>query len=129
MFRCPRFDLKGDSQMRWSAKQLFGGLAILVFALAVWARPDKIYTAEWNTSQATMIGNTQIEPGTYQIEAHENQNTLDIVRGGKVIAQTPCTWIQLPKKARDTEVDTNHNQIVEVEFSGKTEAIRVGSSS
>ena len=114
--------------MRWSVKQLFGGFAILVFALAVWARPDKTYTAEWATSQATMIGNTQIEPGTYQIEARENQNTLDIMRDGKVIAQTSCHWIQLPNKAQDTEVDTNHNQIVEVEFSGKTEAIRVGNS-
>jgi hypothetical protein len=114
--------------MRWSVKQLFGGLAILVFALAVWARPDKTYTAEWDNSQATMIGNTQIEPGTYQIQAHENQNTLDIVRNGKVVAQTPCHWIQLPKKAQDTEVDTNGNQIVQIEFSGKTEAIRVGNS-
>ncbi|MGA8872331.1 MAG: hypothetical protein WB460_14385 [Candidatus Acidiferrales bacterium] len=112
--------------MRWSAKQFLGGLAILVFALAVWARPDKTYTAEWSTSQATMIGHTQINPGTYKVEARENQNTLDIVRDGKVVAQTPCHWVQLPKKAEDTEVDTNHNQIVKVEFSGKTEAIRVG---
>lgn len=114
--------------MRWSVKQLFGGLAILVFAMAVWARPDKTYTAQWNTSQATMIGNTQIEPGTYKVEARENQNTLDIMRNGKVVAQTSCHWIQLPKKAQDTEVDTNHNQIVEVEFSGKTEAVRVGNT-
>lgn len=112
--------------MRWTAKQFLGGLAILVFALAVCARPDKTYTAEWSTSQATMIGHTQIKPGTYKVEAQENQNTLNIVRNGKVVAQTSCHWIQLPKKADDTEVDTNHNQIVEVEFSGKTEAIRVG---
>jgi hypothetical protein len=114
--------------MRWSAKQFLGGLAVLVFALAVWARPDKTYTAEWDTSQPAMIGHTQIKPGTYKVEVRANQNTLDIMRHGKIIAQTSCHWIQLPKKAQDTEVDTNNNQIVEVEFSGKTEAIRVGNT-
>lgn len=112
--------------MRCSAKQFLGGLAILFLAFPVWAHPDKTYTAEWDASQATMIGHTQIKPGTYKVEARENQNTLDIMRDGKVVAQTPCHWIHLTKKAADTEVDTNHNQIVEVEFSGKTEAIRVG---
>ena len=114
--------------MHCSAKQFLGGLAVLILALPVWARPSKTYTAEWDASQATKIGNTQIMPGTYTVEAHENQNTLDIVRDGKVVAQAPCHWIQLPKKAEDTEVDTNNNQIVEVEFSGKTEAVRLGSS-
>lgn len=114
--------------MRCSAKHYIGGLAILILALPVWARPNKTYTAEWDASQATTIGNTQIEPGTYTVEARANQNTLDIVRDGKVIAQAPCHWIQLPRKAEDTEVDTNNNQIVEVEFSGKAEAVRVGAS-
>jgi hypothetical protein len=114
--------------MRRSTKQFMGGLAILIMALSVWARPDKTYTADWAASQATMIGNTQINPGTYKVEVRQNQNVLDIMRDGKVIAQTPCHWIQLPQKAGDTEVDTNHNQIVQVEFRGKTEAIRVDRS-
>jgi hypothetical protein len=114
--------------MLCSAKQYFAGLAILFLALPVWARPEKTYTAEWDASQATTIGNAQIKPGIYKIEARENQNTLDIMRDGKVVAQTPCHWIHLAKKAADTEVDTSDNQIVEVEFSGKTEAIRVGNA-
>ncbi|HTX15840.1 MAG TPA: hypothetical protein VMD77_11140 [Candidatus Baltobacteraceae bacterium] len=113
--------------MRCSAKQFFGALAILFLAFPVWARPDKTYTAEWDNSQTTMIGNTQVKPGTYQVEARADQNTLEILRNGKVIAQTPCHWIQLPTKASDTEVDTNRNQIVQVEFQGKTEAVRLGS--
>jgi hypothetical protein len=115
--------------MRFSAKQFLGGLAILFLALPVWARPSKTYTAEWEATQATMIGNTQIKPGTYEIEAHANQNTLEIVHDGKVVAQAPCHWIQLPQKALYTEVDTNHLRIVEVEFSGKTEAIRIDQTS
>jgi hypothetical protein len=112
--------------MRCSAKQFLGVLAILFLALPVWARPDKTYTAEWDNSAATMIGNTQIKPGTYQVQVRANDSTLEIVRDGKVIAQAPCHWIQLPQKAADTEVDTNRNQIVQVEFAGKTEAVRVG---
>ena len=112
--------------MRWSVKKYLGGLAILSLALPVWARPDKPYTAEWDISQATTIGNTQVKPGTYTVEAHANQNTLDVLRDKKVVAQLPCHWIQLPQKASETEVETNNNQIVQVQFSGKTEAVSVG---
>jgi hypothetical protein len=112
--------------MRCSVKKFLGGLAILSLALPVWARPEKLYTAEWDLNQATTIGNTQIEPGTYTVEAYANQNTLEILRDRKVIAQVPCHWIQLPQKASQTEVETNNNQIVQVQFSGKTEAISAG---
>jgi hypothetical protein len=114
--------------MRRSAKQFLSGLTVLFLALPLWAGNTKKYTAEWDASQATTIGNTQIKPGTYQVEAHPNQNTLDIVSDGKVIAQAPCHWIQLPQKATETQVETNNNQITQVEFAGKTEAISVGSS-
>ncbi|HEX4077017.1 MAG TPA: hypothetical protein VHX49_16575 [Candidatus Acidoferrales bacterium] len=114
--------------MRRSAKQFLSGLSVLFLALPLWAGNTKTYTAEWDASQATTIGNTQIKPGTYKVEAHPDQNTLDIVRDGKVIAQTPCHWIQLTQKASETEVETNHNQITQVEFAGKTEAVSVGSS-
>lgn len=114
--------------MHWSRKQYLGGVAILFLTFAVWARPDKTYTAEWDNTQDTIIGNTKIEPGTYTIQARENENTLDILQGGKVIAQLPCHWITLPKKAADTVVETDHAQIVEVEFQGKIEAIRIGNS-
>ncbi|HEX4003777.1 MAG TPA: hypothetical protein VHX36_14090 [Candidatus Acidoferrales bacterium] len=114
--------------MRCSAIKFLGGLAVLFLALPVWAGP-KTLTAEWEASQPTTIGNTQIKPGTYKVEAHPDQNTLDILSGGKVIAQASCHWIQLPQKASETEVETNNNQITQVEFAGKTEAIRVGTSS
>ena len=113
--------------MRCSATKLIGGLAVLFLALPVWAG-TKTYTAEWEATQATTIGNTQINPGTYKVEAHSDQNTLEIVRDGKVVAQTPCHWIQLPQKASETEVETNNNQITQVDFAGKTEAVQVGSS-
>ncbi|HTW22660.1 MAG TPA: hypothetical protein VMD78_03620 [Candidatus Baltobacteraceae bacterium] len=112
--------------MRWSVKQYLGGIAVLCLALPVWARPEKPYTAEWDLSQTTTIGNTQIKPGTYTVEARANENTLDVLHDRKVVAQVPCHWIQLPQKASETEVETNNNQIVQVQFSGKTEAVTVG---
>jgi len=112
--------------MRCSVNKYLGGLAIVFLALPVWARPDKPYTAEWDVSQPTTVGNTQIKPGTYMVEAREKQNTLDILRDGKVVAQLPCHWIQLPQKAQESEVETDNNQIVEVDFSGKTAAVRSG---
>jgi hypothetical protein len=110
------------------AKQFLAGTAILFLAAPIWARPEgsRTYTAEWYATQATNIGNIRIKPGQYTVEARENENTLDILRDGKVVAQLPCHWIELPKKAEDTEVDTNNNQIVQVEFAGKTEAVQVG---
>ncbi|MGA9939427.1 MAG: hypothetical protein WBP92_14360 [Candidatus Acidiferrales bacterium] len=115
--------------MRRSSKQFLSGLTVLFLALPLWAGNAKTYSAEWEASQATTIGNTQIKPGTYKVQAHPDQNTLEIVSDdGKVIAQTPCHWIQLPQKAAATEVETSNNQITQVEFAGKTEAITVGSS-
>jgi hypothetical protein len=114
--------------MRRSAKQFLSGLTVLFLALPLWAGNNKTYSAEWEASQGTTVGNTQIKAGTYTVVAHPDQNTLDIVSGGKVIAQTPCHWIQLPQKATETEVETSNNQITQVEFAGKTEAISVGSS-
>jgi hypothetical protein len=113
--------------MRWSVIKYVGGLTVLSLALPVWARPDKPYTAAWQLTAATTIGNTQIKPGVYTVQAYAKQNTLEILRDNKVIAQLPCHWIQLPQKVLETEVETNpDNQIVQVEFSGKTEAISVG---
>jgi len=113
--------------MRWSAMKCLGGLAIVFLAMPVWARPDKPYTAQWQLSAATTIGNTQIKPGMYTVRAYAKQNTLEILRDNKVIAQLPCHWIQLPQKASETGVETNaNNQIVQVEFSGKTEAVSAG---
>jgi|SRR5579862_1726466 hypothetical protein len=112
--------------MRRSVKKYLGGLAVLLLALPVWARPEKSYSAQWDLSQATAIGNVQLKPGTYTVQAYTTQNTLDVVRDKKVVAQLPCHWIQLPQKASETEVETNNNQIVQVEFSGKTEAVSVG---
>lgn len=111
--------------MRLTIKQLLGSAAILCLSVPMWGRSERTYTAEWTATGTTTVQNTQIMPGTYMLKARQDQKTLDIIQDGKVIAEVPCHWVQLPKKAENTEVDSNHNQIVQVEFAGSNEAIQV----
>jgi hypothetical protein len=44
---------------------------------------------------------------------------------GKIVASIPCEWVQLAQKARQTEVLFNADRVVEIDFSGKTEAVAI----
>jgi hypothetical protein len=112
--------------MGLTAKHYLGGVLILFLAVPSWAGSEntRTYTAHWTGHQGTKIGNTQIKPGEYTLKALENDNTLDVMQDGKVVAQVPCHWIQLAKKAPHTQVSANNDQIIQVEFEGRTEAIQ-----
>lgn len=103
------------------------GLAILFLAAPIWARPERARTdtAQWDNSQATMVGTTQVKPGDYQLKAQETKGTLDVLSNGKIVAQAPCHWIELSKKAGNTEVVMNKNEVVQVQFRGRTEAVQL----
>ena len=62
--------------------------------------------------------------GNYQLRAEEGQSNLEIIHDGKVVATVPCSWMQLPSKAEYSEVQSNANQVTQVQFSGRTEAIQ-----
>ena len=112
--------------MRFTAKECLGLLTITFLAVPLLARPEtRTFEANWIANQATTVGTTQIQPGDYTLKVRENDSTMDVTRNGKLVAQVPCHWIQLPKKAANTEVDTNNNRIAQVEFAGKTEAVQV----
>ena len=110
--------------MRINVKHCFSAFTVLLLALPIWAgtqtRKD---TAKFDVSQPTTIGTTQLKPGVYQLEAKESEDMLQVLHDGKLIATVPCHWTQLPKKADNSEVVTNANQVVQVEFSGRTEAV------
>ena len=103
------------------------GLAILFLAAPIWARAERVRTdtAQWDTLQATMVGTTKVKPGDYQLQAQETKDTLDVLSNGKVVAQVPCRWIALSEKANDTEVMMNKNEVVQIQFRGRTEAIQL----
>jgi hypothetical protein len=108
--------------MRRIVKQFSGFLAVVLLALPVWAGSHSD-TAILEVDQPTMIGTAQLSPGTYQLQAKESGDTLQVLREGKVVATIPCHWTQLPKKAEASEVVTTKNQVTQVQFGGRTEAI------
>ena len=102
--------------------------AIVLMILPVWAKPksDRTDTANWSPLQAVTVGQTQLQPGDYTLKAQESGTMLEVMRDGKVVAEAPCRWIELPKKASNTEVSTNGNKMTQVEFAGRTEALQIG---
>lgn len=100
--------------------------AVAVFAMAapIWAGP-RTDSTELSVTETTTVAGTQLERGTYQLKAVENGNQLKIQKDGKVIAEVPCHWIQLPQKANQTQVITDNNKVTEIDFNGKTDAVRL----
>lgn len=66
-----------------------------------------------------------MKPGDYELKVQNNARDLSVSREGKVVAQVPVHWIQLPKKPNATEVDLTKNQVTEVDFAGTTQAVQV----
>jgi hypothetical protein len=114
--------------MKSHARYYLGVLSVLILAIPVWAGKNSSHkdSMDYDVTQVTMVGNTQLQPGHYTINAREFENQFDILRDGKVIATVPCQWVRLPKKADESEVSTNSNRVNEVEFQGRTEAVKVG---
>ena len=104
---------------------LGGALAVLILVAPSLASPRKD-TTDFNPTQPTTIGNTQLQPGQYTLEATEGQNQLQVLRDGKVVATVPCHWFQLPAKADNSEVLSNNNQVTEIRFQGRPQAVQIG---
>ena len=94
---------------------------LLLAALPVSAA--HMYTITWNVSQPTTIGNMEVKPGDYELRVEEGQSQLEVVSHGKMVAQVPCHWIQLPSKAAASQVEGDSNKVTGVEFGGKTAAL------
>ncbi len=105
--------------MRLNWKQILGGLALFAMALPVWAHTDSIH---YVATQPTTIEGHKLAPGTYDLKASDTTNQVEIQQNGATVTKVPCKWIQLPKKAQNSEVLTNNSRITQLQFSGKTEA-------
>jgi len=99
-----------------------GTFALLLVALPVWAAHT--YTTEFDVIRPTTIGNTELKPGNYVIKVQDGQSQLQVLHDGKMVAEVPCHWIQLPTKAAVSEVDVDsNNKVTGVEYAGKTAAL------
>jgi hypothetical protein len=110
--------------MQIHAKHYGIALAVFMMAFPVWARTD---AAQLTVTEPATIGSTQLKPGDYNLEVKDNQTTLKVVdtNTGKTVAEVPCQWIQLQQKPSSTQVLVNNNQVTEVDFGGKTQAVRI----
>ncbi len=114
--------------MKLHAKLYLGVLSVLILTMPTWAgksSPHKDST-DYDVSQITMLGSTQLQPGHYTITAREAESQLDILQDGKVIATVPCQWVRLPKKAEQSEITSDGNRVSGVEFEGRMEAVKIG---
>jgi hypothetical protein len=101
-----------------------GVFAALLMTSPIWAAHTN--TVNWNVDQPTTIAGTEVKPGEYVLRAEDGGTQLEVVSKGKVIAQVPCQWTQLPQKANASEVDVDGGQVTQVKFGGKTSAVSFG---
>ena len=104
---------------------MISAIAVLALASTSWAAHRD--TTQWTVNDTSTIGSSTIRPGEYQIRAEEGANQLDVVKEGTVVATVPCHWIHLDQKSEFTEVMTNSNNVSEIHFAGRTEAIKIDS--
>lgn len=104
--------------------------AITLFAMSisVWAQKQSSETisATINLSKAAKVGNTQLPAGTYKVTANSSQAKFQ--QGSKVVAQVPCTLMELSFASKDTQVSSDDNgRISEIQVAGKRKAIEFSS--
>lgn len=97
-------------------------LAVVALACPVWARAE---STPLTLTQPATIGNTSLKPGNYTLTADTNMNEVTVKRDGKLIATVPAKEVTLNKKSTYTAVVFNGRQIKEIQFEGKTQAMKV----
>lgn len=113
--------------MRIRAIQLIAAVAVLFLALPVVAakRGSTTNSANFSVQEVTTIGQTQLKPGQYLLQAVDGQNELEILQNGKMIGKAPCRWIQLPAKAQESEVLADQGKVTQVDFRGDIQAVQI----
>ena len=108
--------------MRIRVSPFIAALAVVVFTCPVWAHSESIHL---RLSRPATIGSTSLQPGKYTFSADTNMNQLIVKRDGKLVATIPAKEVTLKHKSPYTAVVFNHRQIQEIQFGGKTQAIKV----
>jgi len=112
--------------MRLHAKQFLGSLALLALSVPVWAaHTDSV--AFYSDGSATIAG-TQLKQGDYELKVKDNATELQVTQDGKVVAHVPVQWVQLQNKPETTTVVVDSNKIIEVDFGGKTQGVKISTN-
>jgi hypothetical protein len=111
--------------MRLKSIQLLASLTLLTLAAPVWART---HSATAISDGSTTVAGTQLKAGDYELKVDDNASQLQVIQNGKVVAQAPVHWVQLPQKPAGTSILLDDDKIVEVDFGGNTQAVQIVSS-
>ena len=120
----PVSSLSSDSEggpMRANSNKYLAILAFSLFLAPVCAAHTD--SASWEPTQPTIVGDAQVKPGNYLLKADEDDHEIRILQNGKTIITVMCSWEDLPKKGADTEIKVNHEEVIEVQFKGRPEAV------
>jgi hypothetical protein len=109
--------------MRVYTKVCVSLLAAIAFAIPAWAS-HKMST-RLTLDNPAKIGNTTLKPGSYRLVVNSGQNDVRVMHHGRLLATVPGQWVNLKNKSPYTDVVINKNQVKEIDFSGKTQAVRV----
>lgn len=97
-------------------------LAVAAFAIPVLAHSE---STPLTLNQPATIGTVSLRPGLYTLTAGTDMKEVMIKRDGKLIATVPAKGVALNRKPEYTAVVFDNRQIQEIQFEGKTEAIKV----
>jgi len=101
-------------------------VAISAMGLSVWAQASETISATIKLAKAAKVGNMQLAAGTYKVTADGSQAKFQ--QGNKVVAQVPCTLMELSFTPKDTEVSSDDSgRITEIQVAGKKKAIEFSS--
>ena len=98
-------------------------MALTTMSVSVWAKNDSgdTITANVKLTVTTSVGTTKLAPGNYKVIADGSKAKFE--QGSKVIAEVPCTLKDFNGKINETTFVVDHDQLTEIQISGKTKAI------
>lgn len=97
-------------------------LSVLFLSCPVWAHSE---STPLDLSQPATIGNTTLRPGQYKLVADLNADQVRVESNGKLIGTFTGKTVALRSKSEQTAVIFDGQRISEIEFAGKTEAIKL----
>ncbi len=108
--------------MRIRVSPLLAAAAVIVFSCPVWAHSE---STSLRLSRPATIGTMTLKPGKYRLTANSTETLVPVNRRGSIVAPVPGKEVTLKNKSVYTAVVFNGRRIHELQFEGKTQAIKV----
>ena len=102
-------------------------LAVVALSALLFARSMSM-SQPLNLTKPATIGSTTLEPGQYQLTANLTSDQVLVKHNGKLVATVTGKTVTLNNKSPYGAVVFDGSKIHEIDFSGKTQAIRIPNS-